>query len=105
MTNTREEVAVAEAILEASDGYMSNPNIAKAAIAASNSQYVAGLVEALKGVKLDYEVALQNSYAAEVIAGDSYPERMQRSISREAAEARLDFINTALNNLPEELRG
>lgn len=78
MTNTREEVAVAEAILEASDGYMSNPNIAKAAIAASNSKYLAGLVEALWRIV------------------DNVPETLKEA---------QDICEQALNNLPEELRG
>lgn len=79
MTNTREEVAVTEAILEVSDGYMSNPNIAKAAIAASNSQYIPQLVAALKRIaesEYDYETGQHSN----------------------------EIAQEALNNLPEELK-
>jgi len=85
MTNTREEVAVAKAIAqtgskewydegdEYSQGFM---ELAKAAIAASNSKYVAGLVEALKAVAMyDPTPNYQSAKAQE-----------------------------ALNNLPPELR-
>jgi hypothetical protein len=67
MTNTREEVAVAEAIWDADD-YNDYPfsqttddtkthniSLAKAAIAASNSKYVPQLVAALKGLLADIE--------------------------------------------------
>ncbi len=44
MTNTNEIEAVANAIIESREDFRSNDDIAKAAIAASNSKYVPQLV-------------------------------------------------------------
>lgn len=91
MNNTREEVAVAEAIWDADD-YNDYPfsnttddtkkyniALAKAAIAASNSQYVPMLVEALKRV-------------------------LNRAMVHDH-EGYEEIAKQALNNLPTELRG
>lgn len=80
MTNTREEVAVAEAIgVTLFDNYGFGTNrlmadVSKAAISASNSKYVPQLVAALKAI---YEIG-DLAVASKVVA--------------------------ALSNLPEELK-
>lgn len=91
MTNTREEVAVAEAIAKemliahGSTSIQTMREAAKAAIAASNSKYVAGLVEALKRI------------AYHPLGGDTATYFCGVHMQNMAKEA--------LNNLPEELRG
>lgn len=109
MTNTREEVAVAEAIAKYiyhSEGletmaYAGEEDYARrehhhylrqasAAIAASNSKYLAGLVEAMKAT-----LSLLEDYIK-----DYGP-------TPDEVDIELSIINNAheaLNNLPEELR-
>lgn len=105
MTNTREEVAVAEAIMEnfvlvqhggnPPDISMDGLEIAVAAIAASNSKYVAGLVEALKAI---------NDYA-------QHDDDCKINDWQNIPECTCGYTDAwgkcqeALNNLPEELRG
>lgn len=98
MTNTREEVAVAEAIRPWLN--RSSPNAsqhvaeqaAKAAIAASNSKYVAGLVEALKAL-----IPVAKNYYTIMRQHHEYPEYayvMQEILAAEQA----------INTLPQEIR-
>jgi len=92
MNNTREEMAVANALYKVHKFYeaIDYMEFAKAAIAASNSKYLAGLVEALK----------ETSSLLEAYIKDYGP-------TPDEADAELAIVSNAqqtLNNLPEELR-
>jgi len=54
------------------------------------------VLDVLESVRRDYEVALNNSYAAEAIMGDSYPEIMQNNINRKFVSMQLGKIAQAL---------
>lgn len=62
----------------------------------ANTALVQKLVDTLAHIKRDYEVSLQNSYAAEAIMGDSYPERLQNDINRKFVTMQVQRINKAL---------
>ena len=102
MTNTREEVAVAKSIAEAlftTHGFASSqPMIeaAQSAIAASNSKYVAGLVEALKFY------AYEQNYNRQKGSPDRFGNKSWSNpfVMNDAGH----IARNALNNLPQELR-
>ena len=60
--------------------------------------------EALDNCRKDYDVALNNSYAAEAIMGDSYPERMQNDINRNFVKMQLERITETIA-LADKWRG
>lgn len=114
MTNTPEEVAAAKAMFEHEVKRMNAPkelghypylDAARTAIAASNSKYVAGLVEALKIADAVLSDANQRMKLFRDEPCDIPDIQHIAAINVEALERASNNIAKALNNLPEELRG